>query len=83
MLLLMASTVSFHSDSFIAKTDVIFPFMVAWKRVRKVDKSLDRGLYFGALLAATIRLAYIPVLVASSHFARFSEKSGLQNCFAR
>ena len=59
MLLLMASTVSFHSDSFIAKIDVIFPFMVAWKRVRKVDKSLDRGLYFGALLAATIRLAYI------------------------
>ena len=59
MLLLMASMVSFHSDSFIAKTDVIVPFMVAWKRVRKVDKSLDRGLYFGALLAATIRLAYI------------------------
>ena len=48
LLLLMASTVSFHFDSFIAKIDAIFPFLVAWKRARKVDESLERDLYFGA-----------------------------------
>ena len=42
MLLLMASTVSLHSDSFVSRKDVILPFVVAWKRVRIVDNgSLD------------------------------------------
>lgn len=35
----MASTVSFHSDSFIARINTIFPFMVDWKRDRKVNNS--------------------------------------------
>ena len=55
-------------DSFIAKTHVIFPFLVAWKRARKVDyESLERGLNFGAFFRG----------YRSSYFPRFSEKSGL------
>lgn len=60
MVLLMASTVPFHFFSFIARKDVIFPFVVAWKRARKVDESLERTrerlMFF---FAATIRLAYM------------------------
>ena len=61
MLLLMELTVSFHSDSFMDRIDVIFPFVVAWKRARKVDsESLEAGAYILApFLAATIRLAYM------------------------
>ena len=43
ILLLMASTVSLHSGSFVAGIDVIFPFVVAWKQTRKVDnENLDK-----------------------------------------
>ena len=76
MLLLMASTVSFHSDSFIARIDVIFPFVVAWKRVSKVDN--------GSLEAARRdHSSSVHALVfATSRFPRLSENlSGLRNCF--
>ena len=49
-----------HADSFMARIDVIFPFVVAWKRVRKVDNDNLEGAYILApFFAATIRLAYI------------------------
>ena len=86
LLLLMVSTVSFHFDSFIAKIDAIFPFLVAWKRARKVDESLERPrerLIFWRLFS---RLPFgwrtCECMVASSHFPRSRRERGLQDCFA-
>ena len=53
MLLLMASTVFLHFDSFMVKTDIIFPFVVAWKRARKVDKES-----LGEILETKTRLIF-------------------------
>ena len=49
-----------HSDSFVARIDVIFPFVVAWKRARKVDNESLEGAYISApFFAAIIRQAYM------------------------
>ena len=44
MSVLMASTVSFHSDPFIARIHVNFLFVVAWKLARKFDFLEKSGL---------------------------------------
>ena len=63
MLLLMASTNSFHFDSFIAKIYVIFSLVVAWKRARKGAK---REAYILApFFAATILLSYDTFVVVT------------------
>ena len=84
MLLLMASTVSFHSDSFMARIDVSFPFVVAWKRARKVDnESLEVAYILAPFFAATIRLAYMQCSVRDTPLSSFlGEFSGLRNYFA-
>ena len=56
MLLLMASTVFLHSDSFLARTDVIFPFVVPLE----TNEESWRGAYILApFIPATIRLMYM------------------------
>ena len=84
MPLLMASTVSFQSDSLISRIDLIFLFVVAWKRERKVDgESLERALFLAPFYRGYHSASVYALVVASSHFPRFLEKTGLQNCFAR
>ena len=73
---LMASTVSFHSGPFIARIHVIFLFVVAWRLARKFDRESILEPFFRSYHSASVHT----VLIVSS---RFSEKSGLQNCFAR
>ena len=76
VLLLMASTFSFHFDSFIARIDEIFLFVVAWERARKVDnESLWRGLCFAAFSRGYYSASVHAVVVTSSLFHHFSEKS--------
>ena len=69
--------VSFLFDSFIARTDRIFQFLVAWKRMRKVETRFWIEAYDLAPLffAATIRLAYTyifahAVVIEGTHKAK-------------
>ena len=56
MILLMASTIFPYSDSFMATIDVIWQFVVAWKRARKVDNEDHESL--GEILGTKTRLIF-------------------------
>ena len=79
MLLLMASPISFHFYSLIARIDVICPFVVAWKRAKKVDLEWtgERLIFWRLFSRAYMKCSsrYLTFLVSRS-------ESGLQNCFA-
>ena len=71
-----------HSDSFVARINVIFPFVVAWKRARKVDNESLEGAYILALFFRGYHSASVDAVVfATYRFPCFSENlSGLPLC---
>ena len=69
-----------HSDSFMARIDVIFPFVVAWK----VDNESLEGADISAPFFRGYHSASVHAVVfATSRSPCFSENlSGLRHCFA-